>query len=168
MAGIQDLILSLRASGFPLILLWVLTLAVVYGILSHVELPKSQPARGVIAIVAAFMVLFAAAAGPAAQFIENIIVSGIVIAFGLMIVMIFLEISGAKHEGTTHIFAKHPLFFGAALIILTILIFIGAGGLGLLNLPNIRITEPIIAVIFFTFVMVAAIWILMKETKGDK
>ena len=82
--------------------------------------------------------------------------------------MIFLEISGAKHEGTTHIFAKHPVFFAGALIVLTILIFIGAGGLGLLNLPSFIITEPMIAVLFFVLVMIAAIWVLMKETTGDK
>ncbi len=166
MAGLETLILNLRAQGFPLILLWLLTLAVVYGILSHVDIPKSKTARGVISIVAAFMVLFAAASGPAAVFVENIVVSGIVIAFGLLIVMIFLEITGAKHEGA-HIFAKHPLFFAGALIILVILIFIGAGGLGILHLPAIIITEPMIAILFFLIVMLVAIWILMKETKKD-
>jgi len=165
MAGLETLILNLRASGFPLILLWLLTLSVLYGILSHIDIPRSKTARGVISIVAAFMVLFAAASGPAAVFIENIVVSGIVIAFGLFIVLIFLEISGAKSDGV-HIFAKHPIFFGAALLILAILIFIGAGGLGILNLPAIRITEPLLAIVFFLVVMVVAIWILMKETKG--
>jgi len=164
MGALQTLILNLRAGDFPLILLWLLTLAVVYGILSHVNLPQSKPARGVISIVAAFMVLFAAAAGPAAIFIENIVVSGIVIAFGLLIVMIFLEITGAK-EGGAHIFTKHPKFFGIAIIILAILIFIGAGGLGILNLPAIRITDPIIAILFFLAIMGMAIWVLMKETK---
>lgn len=165
MAGLTTLIATLRASGFPLILLWLLTLSVVYGILSHIKIPNSKTVRGVISIVAAFMVLFAAASGPAAVFVENIVVSGIVIAFGLFIVLIFLEIAGAK-EGGAHIFAKHPIFFGIALLILTILIFIGAGGLGILNLPAIRITEPLLAIVFFLVVMVVAIWILMKETKS--
>lgn len=164
MGALQTVIMNLRAGDFPLILLWLLTLAVVYGILSHVNLPQSKPARGVISIVAAFMVLFAAASGPAALFVENIVVSGIVIAFGLLIVMIFLEITGAK-EGGAHIFAKHPLFFGIAILVLAILIFIGAGGLGILNLPTIRITDPLVAVLFFLAVMVMAIWVLMKETK---
>jgi len=164
MGALQTLIVSLRAGDFPLVLLWLLTLAVVYGILSHISLPKSHVVRGVISIVAAFMVLFAAAAGPAAVFIENIVVSGIVIAFGLLIVMIFLELAGIK--GGEHLFAKHPLFFGVAILILVILIFIGAGGLGIINLPSIRISEPIIAIVFFLIVMVMAIWILMKESKG--
>ena len=166
MSGLQDLILNLRAEGFPLLLLWVLTLAVVYGILSHVDLPKSKVVRGTISIVAAFMVLFAAAAGPAVQFVENIMVAGIVIAFGLLLVMIFLEITGAKHDGA-HIFATHPKFFGVAFIVLLALIFIGAGGLGLLNIPAIRITEPTVAILFFVAIMVATIWILMKEGSND-
>lgn len=167
MSGLQDVILNLRAEGFPLILLWVLTLAVVYGILSHVDLPKSKVVRGTISIVSAFLVLFAAASGPAVQFVENIMVSGLVIAFGLFIVMIFLEITGSK-KGNEHIFAAHPKFFGIAFIVLLILIFIGAGGLGLLNLPAIRITEPTIAIIFFVAIMVVTIWILMNEGAAKK
>ncbi|MFQ6021042.1 MAG: hypothetical protein ACE5J4_03470 [Candidatus Aenigmatarchaeota archaeon] len=163
---IESLISSLREAGFALILLWLLTLAIVYGILSHVEIPKSISARGVISIVASFMVLLAASVGSAATFVTNLVMASILVAFGLIIVMIFLEITGTKAEGE-HIFAKHPRFFGAALIILMILIFIGAGGLGLLNIPAIRISEPIIAMIFFLAVMAVAIWVLMKET-GEK
>ncbi|MDD5416947.1 MAG: hypothetical protein PHU12_03145 [Candidatus Aenigmarchaeota archaeon] len=164
MAGLETLILSLRESGFPLILLWLLTLSVSYGILSHVDIPKSKVARGVISIVAAFMVLFAAASGPAAVFIENIITSGIVIAFGLMTVIIFFEIAGAK-SGKEHLFAKHPIFFGISLLILAILIFIGAGGLGILNMPDLSslFTEPIIAILFFMVIMGVTVWVLLKE-----
>ncbi len=164
MAGLQDLILNLRAEGFPLLLLWVLTLAVVYGILSHINLPQSKVVRGTISIVSAFFVLFAAASGPAVQFVENIMVAGIVIAFGLLLVMIFMELTGAK-KGGEHIFAAHPKFFGLAFIVLLGLIFIGAGGMGLLNIPAIRITEPTIAILFFAAIMIATIGVLMKEGK---
>jgi hypothetical protein len=162
---IEELIVNLRAIGFQLVLLWLLTLAVVYGILSHLELPKSITARGVISIVSAFMVLLAAAGSQAADFISNLITSSVLVAFGLMIAMIFLEITGTK-AGGEHIFAKHPKFFGMALIILAILIFIGAGGLGLLNIPVFALSDPLIAIIFFLLIMVASIWILIKE--GDK
>ena len=162
---IEELIVNLKAIGFQLVLLWLLTLAVVYGILSHLELPKSITARGVISIVSAFMVLLAAAGSQAANFISNLITSSVLVAFGLMIAMIFLEITGTK-SGGEHIFAKHPKFFGMALIILAILIFIGAGGLGLLNIPVFALSDPLIAIIFFLLIMVASIWILIKE--GDK
>ena len=162
---IEELIVNLKAIGFQLVLLWLLTLAVIYGILSHLELPKSITARGVISIVSAFMVLLAAAGSQAANFISNLITSSVLVAFGLMIAMIFLEITGTK-SGGEHIFAKHPKFFGMALIILAILIFIGAGGLQLLNIPIFALSDPLIAIIFFLLIMVASIWILIKE--GDK
>jgi len=162
---ITNLILNLKEAGFPLILLWLLTLSIVYGILSHVEIPKSISARGVISIVSAFLVLFAAAATPAVTFLENLITASVVIAFGLMMAVIFLEIIGAKKEGE-HIFAVHPRFFAAAIMVLLILIFIGAGGLELMNIPTITLTNPMIAILFFIVVIIAAVWILIKETSG--
>lgn len=162
---IEDLIVNLRAVGFQLVLLWLLTLAVVYGVLSHLELPKSISARGVISIVSAFMVLVAAAGTQAANFISTLTTSAILVAVGLMLTMIFLEITGTKVGGES-IFAKNPKFFGAALIILSILIFIGAGGLQLLNIPVFAISDPLIAIIFFLLIMVASVWILIKESGG--
>jgi hypothetical protein len=162
---VEELIVNLRAIGFQLVLLWLLTLAVVYGVLSHLELPKSITARGVISIVSAFMVLLAAAGTQAADFISTLVTSSVLVAFGLIIAMIFLEITGTKAEGE-HIFAKHPRFFGAALLILAILIFIGAGGLSLLNIPVFALSDPLIAIIFFLLIMVASIWILVKESGG--
>ncbi len=160
---IESLILNLRAVGFQLVLLWMLTLAVVYGILSHLELPKSVTSRGVIAIVSSFMVLIAAAGTQAANFVSNLVTSSILVAFGLIIAMIFLEITGSKSDGQ-HIFAKHPRFFGGALIVLFILIFIGAGGLSLLNIPTIGLSDPLIVIVLFLLIMVASIWILVKES----
>jgi len=163
---IEGLITNLRNAGFMLVLLWLLTLAIVYGILSHIELPKSITARGVISIVAAFMVLLAAAGTQAANFISNLITSSVLVAFGLIVAMIFLEITGTK-AGGEHIFAKHPRFFGAALIVLAILVFVGAGGLTFLNIPLFVLSDPLIAIIFFLLIMVASIWILVKES-GQK
>jgi len=162
---IESLIVNLRAIGFQLVLLWLLTLAVVYGVLSHLELPKSITARGVISIVSSFMVLLAAAGTQAADFISTLTTSSVMVAFGLIIAMIFLEITGTKADGE-HIFAKHPRFFGMALIILAILIFVGAGGLQLLNIPMFALTDPLMAIIFFLLIMVASIWILVKESGG--
>ena len=162
-SAIENLISGLRAAGFQLVLLWLLTLAVVYGILSHVEIPKSLSARGVISISLAFFVLLAAAAGQAATFVSNLVTASILVAFGLMFAVIFIEIAGAKHE-QKHVLAMHPKFFGVAIIILAILIFIGAGGLGILNLPSISITTPTTALIFFLLIMAAAVWVMHKET----
>jgi len=164
MAGLESLILNLKAAGFDLVLLWLLTLAIVYGILSHVAIPKSVSARGVISLVIAFLVLFGAA-GPVAVFLSNIITAFIMIAFGLIIAVIFLEITGTKVGGEKPIFAAHPKFFGAAILILTVAIFVGAGGLNLLGW-KISITEPLIAIMFVLVIMAVAVWVLLKETEG--
>ncbi len=162
---IEDMIAGLRAAGFQLVLLWLLTLAIVYGILSHVEIPKSLSARGVISICLAFLVLLAAAAGQAATFVSNLVTASVLVAFGLMFAVIFLEIAGAKHEGK-HVLTLHPKFFGVIILILAVMIFIGAGGLGLLNLPAISITSPVAAIVFFLLIMVVAMWIMFKEGAG--
>lgn len=159
---IESFIVSMRASGFQLILLWLLTLSVVYGVLAHLSIPKSATVRGVISIVVAAMVLMAAAGTQAASFVSSLSTSAIVIAFGLLITLSFLEIVGAKVSGE-HIFAIHPKFFAGALILLAILVFVGAGGMGLLNIPSIRITDPLISILFFLAVMLVTIWILTKE-----
>ncbi len=159
---IEAMIAALRAAGFHLVLLWLLTLAVVYGVLSHLELPKSITARGVISIVTSFLVLIAVIATQAATFLSTLFTSGIAVAFGLMVTMIFLEITKTK-AGGEHIFSKYPKFFGAALIIIAILVFVGAGGLSFIPIPTIAITTPILAIGVFLIVMVASVWILVKE-----
>ena len=68
-AGLECFIVALREAGFTLVLLWLLTLAIVYGMLSHAKMPKSDTAKGIIAISAAFLVLLAAAASPAVAFL---------------------------------------------------------------------------------------------------
>jgi len=162
---IESMIVTLRDAGFQLVLLWLLTLAVVYGVLSHLELPKSLTARGVISIVSSFLVLVACAGTMAANFLSNLATSAIAVAFGLMFTMIFLEITGTKVSGE-HIFAKHPKFFATALIIIAILVFIGAGGLSFIAIPEIVISTPIAAIGLFLIVMMASVWILFKE--GEK
>ncbi len=161
MAGIEIFIESLRQAGFMLVLLWLLTLSIVYGILSHVKIPSSKTVQGVIAIAVSFLVLLAAAAGQAATFVSNMVTAGIVIVFGLILVLIFFEFLGLERP---KVMGAHPKFFGLALLVLVILIFIGAGGLGLLNIPTINITTPLVAIIFFLVIMAVAVWVLMKET----
>jgi small-conductance mechanosensitive channel len=153
---------NLKGAGFILVLLWLLTLAIVYGVLAHVNIPKSMTARGVISIAIAFLVLLAAAGKPAeAAFIQNLVTAAVLIAFGMLIVLIFLEMVGQRG-----IFEKHPRFFAGAIILLVILIFIGAGGLGIINIPSISISDPILAILFFLVVMGVAVWVMFRETGG--
>lgn len=160
---IETMILNLREAGFPLVLLWMLTVAIVYGILSHVNVPKSYSARATISIICGFLVLFAAAATSAAIFLSTLIASFVAVAFGLMMLLIFLEIAGAK-AGGKHVFEAYPKFFAAALIIIAIAIFVGAGGLKFINI-SWYISDATIALVFFLVIMAISLWVLTKEEK---
>ena len=164
-SGLAEVIMLLRESGFPLVLLWLLTLAIVYGLLQHANTPKSVTARSVIAITAAFLVLLAAAATPAIAFLENLVVASVLIAFGLIVTVIVLEIAGVGITAEKSIFKAHPKAVGGIIIILVILVFLGAGGLYFLNLPTIKISDTIIAFVVFIGVMIGAVALMVKETK---
>jgi len=148
-------------------LLWALTLSIVWGLLHHAGIPKSVSARGVIALTAAFLVLLAAAASPAVAFLQNLIVATVLIAFGLIVAVIFLEITGVKvGEGT--VFKAHPKFFAAAILIILVAVFVGAGGLNVIGLPQIEISTTVMAFLLFICVMIAAVYVMMHETKGGE
>jgi hypothetical protein len=165
---IEMFVLAARDFGVTLILLWLLTLAIVWGLLQHANTPKSSGARGVIAIAAAFLVLLAAAASPALLFLQNIIVATVMLAFGLLIAVMFLEITGVKVGDGKNLFAGHPKFFGAIILLLIVAIFMGAGGANIIGLPKIQITDAVVAFLLFMGVIVAAIYMMMQETKEKK
>jgi len=96
-----------------------------------------------------------------------LIVSSILIAFGLMLAVIFLEITNTKKEGK-HLFEVHSKWFGVAILGIFVLIFIGAGGLGILNIPQIQIDESFAAVALFVGVMSVAVWVIVKESAKKK
>ncbi len=165
MNGLEAFIVSLRESGFPLVLLWVLTLSIVYGVLSHVGIPRQASVRGAISLVTAFFVLLSVAATPVTAFLMNIVTGFVMVAFGLLIVMIFLEMTGTK-VGDKHIFSQHPRFFGAIILMIAAGIFIGAGGLKVLGW-RLTIGETVLSLILFLVVMIIAAWILMTEEKKE-
>src|SRR3989344_8068903 len=169
MAGITEFVEALRNAGFGLVFLWLLTLSLVYGILSHVGggLPKSHSARGIISISAAFLILLAASGPATATFLSNLIGSLVIIGFGLLITVIFLEIGGVK-IGDKTVLAEHGKIFGLAILILVILIFIGAGVLKLVGLQRIDISGEVAALILFVFLIIAAVYVMLEETKGAK
>ncbi|MFZ3077554.1 MAG: hypothetical protein WA139_03805 [Candidatus Aenigmatarchaeota archaeon] len=162
---IDAIIISWREAGLPLLFLWMLTLAIVYGVLSHTKLPNSNSARGVISIVAAFLVLFAAAATQVTAFLSSIVTSFVAIAFGLLLIIIFLEMTGTK-IADKHVFSAHPRFFATIIILIGVAIFVGAAQVtGLFNF-NIIISDTILGMVFFLAIIIVAMWALMKENDG--
>lgn len=162
---IDAIIMGWREAGLPLLFLWMLTLAIVYGVLTHVKLPNSNSARGVIAIVTAFMVLFAAAATQVTAFLSTIVTSFIAIAFGLLLIIIFLEMTGTK-VGDKHLFGAHPKFFGTIILLIGAAIFIGAAQMTGMFKFSFGISDTILGMVFFLAIIVVAMWALMKEGGG--
>lgn len=170
-SGIETLIISLRDAGFPLILLWLLTLSIVYGLLSHANIPKSLTTRGLISLTAAFLVLLTAAASPAVAFMQNLLTASIVLAFTILLAVIFLEMGGVKQEGK-HIISAYPKFFGAIILVIFVGVFMGAGGMKILGISAFStgkgLSTGVISIGLFLIIIAAAVWLLYKETSGDK
>jgi hypothetical protein len=157
---IDTMIVGLRNLGFQLVLLWLLTLAVVYGILTHLKLPDSATARSAISIVVSFLVLIAAAGTQVAAFASTLSSYAIAVAFAFVILMIFFGILGFK-IGDNNIFNQHPIFFAASVIMIAALLFVSAGGLNFFT--AISLASPVIGIGVFLFVILATVWTLSKD-----
>ncbi len=134
---------------------WMFTLAVVYGILEHYKIPKSQSARAVISLVSAFLVL--PLAPGLMGFMTGMVKGLVVVAVGILTALIFVEMLGYKVGKKENIFEKHPIGFGIVMIIIAIIVFVGAGGLDLLDV-KIEIGNDIIAALFFLGAMTLGVW----------
>lgn len=145
---------------FVYILPWLLTLSITFGVLEHYDMPKSSSARGIIALVAAFVVL--PVGGVIAPFLESLVKGFVVLAAGILVAIIFVEMLGFKAGDVDNIFEEHPRSFGVIMIILGILVFIGAGGFQLLNV-NVNVSSELITLLFFLAVITIGVWFITSE-----
>lgn len=172
MAGIADIMnLTSQNSFFIYILPWLLTFAIVYGILGHYKVPKSNSARTIIALAIAFFIL--PIAGPVVVILGQLGMGMLILFSGLLFIMILFEITGTRkitgkvtEQGklerkkiTEHYYKS----FGVAIAILAIMVFIGAGGLEYLGYSFPSINYPLV---FFIGILVLIIWWMVQE--GDK
>lgn len=158
---------------FVLLLPWLLTFAVVFGILGHYSIPKSKSARAIISIVIAFFTM--PFAGSIVQVIGSLGVGLTLLITGIIFLLILFELTGTKHiESVKHpqggpdiiveeskIIEKYYKSFAIVVIILAFLVFVGAGGL---NILGITIPSLNYSVLFFLGIMVLVIfWMLASE-----
>ncbi|NOZ81876.1 MAG: hypothetical protein GXO63_01875 [Candidatus Micrarchaeota archaeon] len=177
----MNVVSSIYNLGIPELMLWLLTFAVVYGVLSQVNIPKSNSARVIIALVSGFMVLFSAPA-ELVSVMSQMASSLILVVIGLLVLIIFLEIAGVKFkepevitpdgktikEGVTaNVFEKYSHIFAVIFIIIAFLVFVNAGGLELLGLRSVYIPQNITSWAFLIIVIVA-IWFMIKEGNEKK
>ncbi|RLJ03226.1 MAG: hypothetical protein DRP11_01370 [Candidatus Aenigmatarchaeota archaeon] len=161
--GFEAVVQNLESAGFfSYILPWLLTLAIVFGVLEHYEMPKSKSARAVISLVAAFTVL--PLGGLIAPFLTGLVRGFIAIAAGILVAIIFVEMLGYKVSDTKNIFQEHPTEFGIVMILIAILVFIGAGGMKLLGW-EFKVGENTLAMLFFLAVISLGVWWITAESK---
>jgi len=170
----------LERLGFADILLWLLTFAVLYGVLGQVKIPERKEARAIISIVVGLLVIFAA---PAAltSFIAKMSTSFVLVALGLLVVLVFLEAAGVKHKvpivdktgkptgkfEDMPFFSKHPYIIGLTFVIIAILIFVASGGMGVLGW-RMPYGFDITGTIFFVAMILAIVWMIgNREAEQD-
>lgn len=133
-----------------------------------------------IGLAIAFLVLMAA---PVAlvNVLTEMSSNLILVAVGLLVLIIFLEVAGIKStvsyvkgkdkEGKDvidakeiSIFERYGYAFAIVLGIIAILIFINAGGLGLIGMQNINLSgASTTTVIFFIIILLAIFWLIGEK-----
>jgi len=169
----------LERLGFADIVLWLLSFALVYGLLSHIGkkgMPESNVARAIIGIVTAFFVLLSVPT-QLITILSSMSTGLVLLVVGILVFMVFLELAGVKAgvgkyklnpktgdvEGEgSKVFEKHSQFFAVLLIIFALLIFVAAGGLNMLGF-NILMNSSTTSTLLILGVIVLAVYWLIKE-----
>ena len=159
-------VLDIANITLPEILLWLLTYAVVYGVLSQVNIPASKSARSIIAIVSGFLVLMSQPTQILAV-LSQIAGNMLLVIIGILIFVIFIEIAGLKfgEPGKEKSLRQHPSLnkiFLIILVIIAVAIFISAGGLRLLGWEG-RIFNIDWNTLLFLLIVIGAIWWMASE-----
>ncbi len=168
--------------GFPDIVLWLLSFALVYGILGQVKIPKSNIARAIIALVAAFFVLMSAPA-QLISVLSSMSTGLVVIIMGLLVFIVFLEAAGVKlgkveksrtekgvelkQEVHYRVFEKHSKEFTALLIIFALVVFIAAGGMNLLGFNLILNSSSTMTLFVIGVIILAVFWLISEKPKEE-
>lgn len=168
--------------GLVQILLWLLSFAIVYGILDQLKLPNQKGARAIIALVIAFMVLFAAP-NNLINIISTMSTGLLLLILAIIIFMIFIETAGVKrravvakdnrgrnihsHEEGKNIFEAYGRYFAIAFFIIAAMIFIGAGGLNLLGWGITLSESSIMSLGFLLIIVLAIMWLVANPDKKD-
>src|SRR3989344_5742500 len=89
---------TLQSLGLPEITLWLLSFAILYGLMSQVKIPESQAARAIISIVIAFFVILSA---PLAltNVLSKMTSSLVIVLIGIIVLLIFVKSGGLQLLG---------------------------------------------------------------------
>lgn len=166
MADVVTGIQALRDAGvFAYVVPFLLAIAVVYGLLDHLNMPKDKSIRSLIAILFGFMVL--PLGGALQPFLTSLVLGGMVIVATVLILLIMAETTGIKGGGGKHIWETHPQWTGIIFIMIAGLIFVAAGGLDLLGLPGVRLGGGLTLLFFLIIVALGVWWVAGAGEKKD-
>ncbi len=171
----------LERLGFADIVLWLLTFALVYGILTQIKIPQSNVARAIIGLVAAFFVLMSAPA-QLIMVLSSLSSNLILLVIGLLVFMVFIELAGVHvgefvgekdkegkiklTKGPVKPHHAHPELAAGLLIIFAILIFVAAGGLNLLGLSVMLNSTTTMTLIVIGVIVLAVYWLVNEKQEG--
>jgi len=143
MDGITTGMAFLTGLGMPEILLWVLTFAVVFGILSKLQIFHGRAAPALVSIVMGFLVLLAV---PAALItvIATMSTGLLTVAIGFLVLLALIEVAGVRvwktitkdgkeQSAPLHPFQAHGTLMAILLIGIALAIFYLSGGWALLG-----------------------------------
>ena len=151
--------------GLPEILLWLLVFAIVFGILSVIQVFKNKRINALIALVLAFFVLMAAPLS-LITVITSLTNSFVTLTVVIIVLMALLAIAGVYTSGDKEgVWQKNAKWIALALVLIALVVFMGAGGLafiGISSLPSIAFSSETIALIL---VGIAVLWLVFSEDK---
>jgi len=153
-----------RLGFFQFLFPFLLALAIVYGLLSWAlekQIPKS--ARAVISLIIAFFVmLYSSWNVMIVSFFANLSGMWLVVATGILFIVILLAIVGFNVSKLTEgKFSKWILVL--LIIFIGIVIFFGAGGAWLVNIPGWTMGSDFWTVLFFIVILAIVLYFLAGE-----
>lgn len=173
----EELSMLLGSEFFSYVLPWLLTFAIVYGILSHIGkegLPQSNSARAIIGIVLAFII--APALSPYVAYLMQFSAAFVALVAAFLVFIVLLEIFGLKvrksivdEEGKPtgemeelSIFEEYPKFFAFVIGVIAIIVFFASGANKAIGIeaPSITANYPLL---FFLGFMVLIVWWMISE-----
>lgn len=163
---------------FSYVLPWLLTFAIVYGILDQIDIPESKPPRAVIGVVMAFIIAPALSSHVAA--LMRLSSEFVIVLAGFFMLIVLLEVLGVKFkepiiketeqgqpikadEKEISIFAKYPKLSAISLGILTLLVFFGSGAHKTIGVELPRGFTQNYPLLFFLGFMVLVVWWMVSD-----
>ena len=176
MDGLTTGMAFLAGLGLPEVLLWVLTFAVVYGILTKIKIFQTRAPAALVSIIIGFMILLAVPAS-VISVIATMSTGLIVAAIGFLVILSLIEVGNIGKQqihkndkgqvvGITreHPFSEYSTILTIIVIGIVALIFWMSGGAALIGLGSL----PAIGAGTWLLIIVGAAVLWMFSEKEEK